>query len=171
MVPAEGCSRRCIFCGRSERLTSDHVISRAVRKELRLKPGVTRHYGDETRYTGDTLSVKVKPVCAKCNGGWMSRLERDVVTFFGASFRGDEAVILDPDRQERLATWAIKTALLLEEYATSVPSATRRVRIPQDNLRWLAEHSSPPPGAKVWMGALISRERIPCGIMLAQSPT
>ena len=62
---------------------------------------------------GDALSVIVKPVCAKCNGGWMSRLERDVVGFFGASFRGDDAVILDPSRQERLATWATKTALLL----------------------------------------------------------
>jgi hypothetical protein len=144
--------RRCIFCGRSDTLTGDHVISRAVRRELRIKSNVVRHYGDQTREMGDALSVIVKPVCVGCNGGWMSRLERDVVSFFGVAFRAAATVDLDPSRQERLATWAIKTALLLEVYTVRLPYPDRRAYVPEGCLRWLAGHSSPPPGAKVWLG-------------------
>jgi hypothetical protein len=61
------------------------------------------------------------------------------------------AIVLDPDQQAILATWAAKTALLLslDEFR-----GTAHGWLLASTLRWLHDNSDsrmPPPGTSVWM--------------------
>ena len=79
--------------------------------------------GDVNEYQGtrhisrlDALAIVLPQICVSCNSGWMNDLELRVrpilePLLLGAR-RGDSRVI-DPSQQATLATWAVKTSLLL----------------------------------------------------------
>jgi hypothetical protein len=63
-------------------------------------------------------------------------------------------LVLDPAQQATLATWAVKTSLLLTYRVFKGQSGGW---IPADNLTWLYLHGRsdlPPPGARVWLGGI-----------------
>jgi len=67
-------------------------------------------------------------------------------------------VVLDPARQASLATWAVKTSLLLTYRKFKAQAGGW---IPADNLAWLYLHGrsdKPPPGARVWLGGIRPRD-------------
>ena len=60
--------------------------------------------------------------------------------------------VLNPDQQAILATWAVKTSLLL---TLSQFRGQDHGWIPVSTLQWLYQHYDlrmPPPGSRVWMG-------------------
>jgi hypothetical protein len=60
----------------------------------------------------------------------------------------------DPGQQAILATWVVKTALLL---ALGKFRGTSHGWVPRTTVRWLYDHRAlrrPPPGTRVWMGGL-----------------
>jgi hypothetical protein len=60
--------------------------------------------------------------------------------------------VLDPDQQAVLATWAVKTSLLI---TLSEFRGTDNGWIPVSTLQWLYKHHDsrmPPPGTRVWIG-------------------
>jgi hypothetical protein len=107
----------------------------------------------------DARSVVLPQVCVGCNTGWMSGLEQRTLPVLGPMLRGPAlAVPLDPAQQATLATWAVKTSLLL---ACKKFSDQPGGWIPADNLRWLYLHrrsALPPPGARVWLGGIRPRD-------------
>ncbi len=101
----------------------------------------------------NVLQVVLKDaVCLTCNGGWMSLLEKAFVKTLGTQLSTPTPVTIDLSQQERVARWATKVALLLQLYTGTQESSGHYV--PPDNLKWLARHSVPPPGTRVWIGAL-----------------
>lgn len=100
--------------------------------------------------------VLKKSVCKICNGGWMGRLETSFLGIFSNQLAKPVLRRLDPIMQERVATWAAKTALLLMLY-TEFSSLGSSGYVPDDNLRWFYDHQNPPslpPGTKVWIGTV-----------------
>ena len=146
---------RCVMCDGPGPLTDEHVISKNVRKQLPLLSAVTETFAGITSKPRNVLHLVLKKaVCAKCNGGWMSDLEDDVVAAIGFQFANAVTTRIDPSQQERIATWAIKTALLIEMHTSARGKGTY---VPIDNVRWLAEHHTPPPRARVWMAGVNSQ--------------
>lgn len=139
------------MCGSTDTLTDEHVISKTVRKQLPLLSLVRRIYQGRRSGGRQVLHVVLtKAVCKQCNGGWMAQLETDFVDLLGPQLRNEGAVRLNPSSAERVATWAVKTGLLLQLY--SIALGGNNAWVSENNLRWLKDHVSPPPGAEVWMG-------------------
>jgi len=95
-------------------------------------------------------------VCARCNNRWMSDLEKSFVNTLGTQLSTPKARRLDPSQQERIARWAVKTALLMTLW-TSVQSPTATqfgYYVPDADLRWFPNNTTPPPRTRVWIGAV-----------------
>lgn len=107
----------------------------------------------------DALNVVLPQVCLNCNTGWMKDLEQRTATVLGPMLLGPALpVTLDPARQATLATWAVKTSLLLTYRKFKIQAGGW---IPADNLTWLYLHGRsdrPPPGARVWLGGIRPRD-------------
>lgn len=135
-------------------LTDEHIISKTVRKQMPLLSSVSRTFAGHTSKPMNVLHVVLrKAVCETCNHGWMRDLENDLVRIMGPCIANPERTTLNPLDQERIATWAIKTALLLEIWTAA---QGRGSYVPTDNLRWLATHNTPPAFAQVWMAGIHS---------------
>jgi hypothetical protein len=140
-------------------LSTEHVVPKWVRKILRIGEAVKEFSG--TTYVGaaETLAIAFHEVCVSCNTGWMEALEpvtRPVLgpLLLGAAPRTSH--VLHPDQQAILATWAVKTSLLL---TLSKFRGQDHGWIPARTLQWLYQHHDsrmPPPGARVWMSGLSS---------------
>jgi hypothetical protein len=145
----------CVFCGTTGSLSTEHVVPKWVRKALQISEPVKEFSG--TTYVGaaEALAIVFHEVCTSCNSGWMEHLEtaaRPVLEplLLGASAGTTRA--LDPDQQAILATWAVKTALLL---VLGKFRGRDHGWIPVSTLQWLHQHHDlriPPPGTRVWMG-------------------
>lgn len=149
----------CFFCGGPGPLTDEHIVSETVRDQIPLASGVRRIWGPHVSREHENLYVVLKDaVCEACNGGWMSGLETGFVAILGRQLTDLTTTIdLTADQQELIARWAVKVALLLCAYDEAT---THEMFIPIDDLRWLAEHTTPPDLARVWMGALETENRL-----------
>jgi hypothetical protein len=101
----------CPFCGDSH-VGREHVFARWISRELaRYGRFVSQTpYGPKTR---TTINVTA-PVCGTCNNRWLSVLENDVQPILSPMMHGAKAISLSVDAQRLLATWAVKTALMLD---------------------------------------------------------
>jgi len=96
--------------------TNEHVFGRWIIKRLPLETLVFEPHRagplgidySDARGPMPLEQLKVGRVCAPCNGGWMSALEADADRIL---FGADRA--LDTSDTQRLAHWAIKTAVVL----------------------------------------------------------
>lgn len=141
----------CVFCRSTAPLTSEHAIPAWVGKHLGQGP-VTHNYipwkadAPARSYKARKLSIEARAVCESCNSGWMSDLEKDVGPVLGPLIDGEERV-LGATARELLASWAVKTILMVQEAMSSdsrVSSAAEyddfyaRRRPPRDAHLWLA---------------------------------
>ena len=119
-----------------------------VRKVLQIREPVKKFSG--TTYVGaaETLAIVFHEVCVRCNTEWMESLERDASPVLGPLLLGAApgmSRVLDPDQQAILATWAVKTSLLL---TLSSFRGQDYGWIPVSTLQWLYQHHDarmPPP--------------------------
>jgi hypothetical protein len=132
----------CPFCNTTTNLSDEHVWPKWVSKELRflgraLAPrqgrGPAKHQ----------IEVTV-PVCTVCNNDWMSVLENDVAAIMRPMFRGYR-VQLGPAEQGVLATWATKTAFMIDRVENGV--------VPRGFAIDLAMTRRPPVNSRVFVGA------------------
>jgi len=145
--------KRCLFCG-STGMTREHVIPKWLRRELRTQGFVYEQRGGDKPQKWDALAVVLPRVCHGCNHELLGNLEVRTKPVLGPLLHGGaktQPILIDPGRQATLATWAVKTSLLLTIRSFEGEPAGW---VPQDNLRWLHDHrglDQPPPGAHVWM--------------------
>lgn len=141
-LPAD--SNRCPFCDTSTDLSREHVWPDWFSKKLRAD-GKTLT-GAEARRGRIDLTV---PVCRSCNNTWMSVLENDVrppLTRLMDVGAGDgSSFLLTPMHQARLATWAVKTAYILDAWKEPV--------VPRGFLQEFALKRVPDESIAVWIGA------------------
>ena len=162
-------STPCVFCGTTGSLSTEHVLPKWVRKALQISEPV-REFSGTTHVGGaETLAIVFHEVCVSCNTGWMETLETITRPVLGPLLLGaapDTSRMLDPDQQAILATWAVKTSLLL---TLSKFRGQEHGWIPVSSLQWLRQHHGsrmPPPGTRVWMAGL-STSDIPASVQAA----
>jgi hypothetical protein len=145
--------KRCLFCG-STGLTREHVIAKWLRQELRTQGWVYEQRGTGKARKWNALAVVLPRVCHRCNNELLADLEDRAKPILGPLLHGGSGsapILIDPSQQATLATWAVKTSLLLTIRSFEGEAAGW---VPADNLQWLYDHrgaDQPPPGAHVWM--------------------
>jgi hypothetical protein len=149
----------CFFCEATGRpLTNEHLWSAWLEGVLPDRGPITyytaqalkgREHVDSRRWRGKDHSLTVKAVCAGCNNGWMSKLERDARPFLESMIRG-RGRNLYRDGQRRVAAWAAMKAMLFQ-------SKDRDAPIPLSHRRELYEHRRPPVGCQVWIGGFTGK--------------
>jgi len=155
-------SRQCAFCGspmaKSTGMgrTKEHGFARWLLSEF-AENGLVRHTVSGGRdqpvkreWTKKELDAVTRKVCSSCNGGWMNDLEVAVRPVLASLIRGHGRTLYK-DGQQRLAAWAVKTALAME---LIVPDPEFRRPIDVRHYREMARcQNQPPPKTQVWLGA------------------
>lgn len=152
---------KCIFCGDpadSREHISPQWLQDWVEKQQDVNhtQGITRFDASDGSFdlgptqteihSGPTMTRRLPVVCAeRCNGGWMSRLEKAVNPWLGPMTHG-QATTLDAERCRLLALWAEKTAMVWEVTDTASVTAT------QADRDYLREKQQPTPFTEVWIG-------------------
>jgi hypothetical protein len=138
----------CAFCGGVDS-TDEHVFPKWVSEELnKLAPmEMTTDYGKQSVRS---LEMTTR-ICATCNNGWLSVLENDVRTVLAPLIGGRERT-LSVDEQRRLATWAAKTALMLD-LASGAPV------IPSGFYYEFRQLRTPLRSQVVWLGAYLGNKK------------
>lgn len=146
---------RCIFCGSSKKLSDEHVISKSVRRHLPAGKFVRTVAGNDELKPESALNIVLdNVVCAGCNNEWMSSLERRFVRIFQHQLYSLSQRLVDSDGQKLIATWAVKVALLIQLYTSTASGQQLGHFVPDSHLKWLGKEKSPPPGTRVWIGAI-----------------
>lgn len=131
------------------------MIAKWIRKVLQITEPVKVYRGTTYAGAAEALAIVFREVCANCNTGWMERLEsaaRPVLEPLLLGAAPGTSRVLNPDQQALLATWAVKTSLLL---TLSEFRGQDHGWIPVSTLQWLHQHHDlrvPPPGSRVWIG-------------------
>jgi hypothetical protein len=132
----------CPFCGAAD-ATDEHVFPKWVSRELNKHAPLQGNTDFGPRRINRLEFVA--PVCEKCNTRWLSVVENDVQTILAPLIRGYERT-LTADQQTRLATWAVKTAFMLD-LASGTPF------IPTGFYHELRQQRTALSSHLVWLGA------------------
>lgn len=146
--------RTCIFCGRTP-LTKEHVVGDWAGRFADAGQRSIVHLSDregEAReireWNARAYDRQARMVCAACNNGWMSDLE----TRASALLVPDEldGRKLGHDEQALLATWAMKTVLVLNaaesRFRRAIPPEVaidfgHDRRVPVNTEMWIASYA------------------------------
>jgi hypothetical protein len=140
----------CVFCGASP-TTAEHVIPLWIAPlfpQFAATVGtgeIIRADRSMQRFRIPLFGQTVNAVCATCNNGWMSGLEKGVAPFLGPMLVSAQKTRLRPSQQRLLATWAVKTAFMLQQIhpANQV--------IPSSEYERLYARKQPPRGYVIWL--------------------
>ena len=118
----------CGFCQRAGKITKEHVFAKwlgpiisagqpvkAIRHDIALdgKP--------KAQWESTSLDTQVRMACGPCNSGWMNALETKMQAIIPPMILGRRQS-LDIESQAAIATWAIKTAMVIEFLRPRDPS-------------------------------------------------
>ena len=77
----------CVFCGSQAKITMEHIVPRWIGSLFSEKPGGTvkseQRDGSVRTYNIELFGQKVGGPCARCNNGWMEKLESRAREFLG----------------------------------------------------------------------------------------
>lgn len=132
----------CLFCGSAGPMTNEHVWPKWLSKELK-KTGARFATPPGAKRAPTAIDLTVG-VCRPCNNDWLSTLENDVAGIARPMLRG-HLVRLDETDQGRLATWATKTAYLLDRWSDPI--------VPRGFAMDLAIRRAPPANTCVFLAA------------------
>lgn len=152
-MPRHAASRSCLFCGSRANLTREHVYPRWLSRALKIGGPITLMLGDDVIRTTPGLSTTLREVCASCNNGWLHELEGSFRSVMETALQGyvREPTVLDAGAQQVVATWAIKTWLLLER--THIGLRGMAIESP-DELRRMRSTNAPANSSRVALGAV-----------------
>lgn len=166
--------RSCVWCGSRGRLSAEHVIPDwlgrdLTRRALASSPDVVKvmgqnrlNRGGEVRvWTPAPLEVTVRAVCQRCNNGWMSAMEREIQPLLLRLLTG-EAFVLHQAAQTQLASWAFKTAVVMDQI-DGTPS------IPDTDAHSFYQDRRPVAGVYVFVGSRAA-EPWPAGVKPEDHP-
>jgi hypothetical protein len=159
-------AKPCILCGTTQHpLTCEHVIPKWARRSFNIKGLVTvdtREEGsDQRRRVGAMQALNLTlhdTICEECNSVWLNRrLERPSKSLLSPMAVSAKPAILSPADQKLIATWAVKTVLLLELAIRQIEGYAPS----QPELAWLRANGEPPPRSLVWLGCWDCRQATP----------
>jgi hypothetical protein len=104
-------------------VTAEHVWPQWIAKYVDMPDEPADHYRVQESADGQTVEYRGRRypftttancVCERCNTGWMSELEVAVEPIIYRAIQG-EPVAWHEYRQATVATWALKTAMMIEQ--------------------------------------------------------
>ncbi len=139
--------RTCVGCEQplvNGIASREHILPEWLAAEVEDPALSLKHYRHDEEAAADELlrthglgSFAIKNVCARCNNGWMSRLETKAQpTLLGLMHMRTSLFQLLAEERANVSAWAIKTAFML-----SSPQKTIK-RLPWHLFRGLAEESA-----------------------------
>lgn len=132
----------CPFCDADTEITAEHIWPDWFSRDLIARGAVLSGTG----VVNGKIDLTV-PVCRTCNNTWMSVMENDtrplLLRMFDAATGAIEQFSLTPAEQTQLATWAVKTAFLLDALAQPV--------VPRGYLHEFALRRAPSAATVVWV--------------------
>jgi hypothetical protein len=142
--------RQCVFCG-GRPLTLEHVMPQWLTAFMGISSSITLTSDGRLVRRSPKLDIKVRAVCRPCNNGWLSALEDEFRARCGPAILGMRTA-LDQQAQTVAATWAVKTALLLELALRY--SDKKKAYAPPSHFHYLFRNRTAPPNgdARVWVG-------------------
>lgn len=164
--PPKQAQGHCIFCGGTG-MTKEHLFSDYLtRRNLILK--VDTHKQDIQRYSDDGIQSvhpgkwrqgamaqkKIRNVCRKCNGGWMSEVVNAAAGTVELMIKG-EPFTLTNDDQTKLATWIALTSIMWEY--TDVISQ----KISDKDRQYIYNQRVAPENWRIFVGAYMGIEWAP----------
>jgi hypothetical protein len=151
--------RRCGFCGRSGKLTGEHLWADWLRELLSNKEAPFPHRRTSTiggldhQWLMPPFTLRVNEVCRACNNGWMSELEEQAKPLLKPMILGKPTQLSERD-QVTLATWAAKTAMVYQ-------LTTKHRAIRPYEYEYLRLHLKPRSPAQVWLATRTNEEPKP----------
>jgi hypothetical protein len=151
-ISSQPSGRVCVWCGGTP-VTAEHVWPQWIAKYL-PKVKAPHHVIAEVEGEGRSVefrglrvpfTTKVSCVCEPCNTGWMAELEHTAEHELHAMIEG-KAQMLHGWRQAIAATWAFKTAVMIEQAGRADLRA-----IPHELYQPFRQWLRPPPFARLWM--------------------
>jgi len=108
----------CPFCESTEDITDEDIWARWISKLMRERFGNFR-ISTANGYKAHQRIPYIAPVCGTCNNRWLSVLEKDVQPTLSSMILGPQPGepqyrTLTSAQQELLATWAVKTAFMID---------------------------------------------------------
>lgn len=95
------------------------------------------------------MNSQVKIVCARCNSGWMGRIQENTKPYLVPLFNGIES-ILDTDAQTKIATWATMATITGEYLGRRIEKTTFTLQ----ERDWFRRNKRPFDNIRVWIGFL-----------------
>lgn len=155
-------ARRCVFCHGGP-VNQEHALPRwlarlfsdeIVEFERTLQLGNAE---PEVRpWRGRPFSATVGGPCVSCNNGWMSDLEVQAAALLTLLIHNQDAQI-DAVGQHLLATWAVKTMLMLRLIAADEDDR----ELNDDIYGWIRRSRSPPPAEQIWIASYAGEDQRP----------
>jgi hypothetical protein len=146
----------CVFCGTTtEKITNEHVFADWISELFGHEPEgaaeLIESDGSTRAFPAVPFQQKVRVVCKPCNEGWMSGLEVAVKDFLAPMLLEGQQTTLSPDEQRALATWSVKTAMMMDHLHP------KELVVPVVQFSEFYAAMAPLPGHLVWLGF---RERL-----------
>jgi hypothetical protein len=136
--------KRCVFCGEMGS-SREHVFARWISRQLVHSGGapftLTTTSG-RSKAGLPTVSVVTRDVCEPCNHGWMAKIEETAKPLLSGTIRG-EAATWDATEQLAVATWAFKTAMMLDR------SNEAAREVPPEHFDYMWRRRQPPPTVQI----------------------
>jgi len=158
-MPNPPAAERCVFCNSTAKKTREHIwgdwlkeyVPPSLNKHSILyheldKPGADPRMSERIR-AGDPLNATAKIVCATCNSGWLSILQKSTKPHLAPLLQGGNA-FLTPEKQEKIAAW-ITMATMTAEFLTHNP---RQIATTADQRRQFMDTCAPLDGWRIWIG-------------------
>jgi hypothetical protein len=143
-----------VWCGGTP-VTAEHVWPQWIAKYVPEAKIRAEHYvvieaeGQEqaVHFRGERVpfTTEAKCVCKPCNEGWMAEMEHTAEHELHAMIEGRPQT-LHEWRQALAATWAFKTAMMVEQAHTSDRAISSELYQP------FHRYLTPPPFSQVWIG-------------------
>jgi hypothetical protein len=140
----------CIFCVGSP-VTAEDGWPRWIGRGYPT-PGViraTRLGTEERTFLIDRIELKVRAVCKRCNNGWMSDLETRAERVLLPMIQGMPKT-LSRELQRIAATWAVKTAMVLEH---TLGNTSEKYWSPSERASFAKAPHDLPAETVVWISA------------------
>ncbi|MFL5900826.1 MAG: hypothetical protein ACJ75S_06470 [Solirubrobacterales bacterium] len=126
----------CIFCGRTGKMSKEHLWPEWVRRTLdedeqreRIPHSIEHHDRRPAQnWSAPAFTATLKGVCVSCNTGWMAQVEGIAKEFAEPLVKG-EPCFLDKEAQMFISAWSYMKILVLERVDRS------RRMIPKDRYR------------------------------------
>lgn len=154
----EASQRTCVFCGSHEPLTGEHVFGDWLSR-IGLDDAPVEAVAGKLNQLGKRMGLsrpfraKVKNVCAACNSGWMSELEKTAKRALTSLILGEPGQIRAED-SGAVAAWALKTAYMAMYLSTAEDRASGH-GVPAEEywaLYAMRAQKEPLPETMFWTG-------------------